>query len=57
MSSSAALRRLFGDEVFLFTSRDEGRYELHADTRLGPLFDGSGVFGAGGMLCMLRCRT
>jgi hypothetical protein len=50
-----ALRRLLGDEVFLFTPRPDGRYELHAETRLGTLFDGcSEIIGAGGGL---RKRT
>ena len=45
-----ALRRLLGDQVVWFTPLEGGGYELRAETRLGPLFDGSEVSGAGGGL-------
>ena len=44
-----ALRKLLGDQVLWFTPVEGGRYELHGETKVGPLFEGcSEVSGAGG---------
>jgi len=45
----AAIRKLLGDNVIWFESKPDGRYELSAETRVRPLFEGcSEVTGAGG---------
>ena len=49
--------QVLGDEVIWFEPKTDGRYDLFAKTRLGPLFEGCETIGAGGAVCTLRCGT
>ena len=50
-----ALRKLLGDNTLWFEPVNGG-YRLTGETRLGPLFDGNSIDGAGRAASTLRCK-